>query len=80
MKSAANEQHAFRLQPVAARPARLLLIMLDRFRHRGVQDEANVGAVDPHAEGDRGDDHIAVFVAEQVLNARWRSSVVLPAW
>jgi hypothetical protein len=36
------DQHAFRLEPVAPGPARLLLIMLERLRRPCMDDEADV--------------------------------------
>src|SRR5439155_12461184 len=39
--AAGMKQDAFGLQAVAASPARLLLVVLHRLRHGGVQDEAN---------------------------------------
>ena len=44
-------------QAVAAGAADLLIVGLDRRGHVGVKDEAHVGLVDAHAEGDgRADD------------------------
>ena len=63
------QQHALGFQPVAPGSARLLLIVLDRFRHRQVDDEADIRAVDAHAEGDGGDDQIALLRDESVLHA-----------
>ena len=65
--AAAVQQDALGLQPVAAGPARFLLIMLDRFRHAGMQHEADVRAVDAHAERHRGDDQVAFFRPERFL-------------
>lgn len=39
---------------VAAGPARLLVVALDRLGQRKVDDEAYIRLVDAHAEGDRG--------------------------
>src|SRR5204862_6137418 len=50
------QQHALRRQAVTAGAARLLLIVLDRLRHPGVHDKANVRAVDTHPERHRGHD------------------------
>ena len=59
--AAGVEQHALGLQAVAAGPAGLLLVVLQRLGHGRVQHEADVGAVDAHAEGDRGHDHVALL-------------------
>ena len=42
---------------IAAGAARFLIIALDRLGQAGMGDEAHVGLVDPHAEGDGGDHH-----------------------
>ena len=62
--AAGVEQHALRFQPVAAGASGLLLVVLDRLRHPGVQDEADVRAIDAHAEGDGGDDEVALLRRE----------------
>src|SRR5579864_5952069 len=56
-------------QAVAAGPADLLVIGLDRGGHIGVKDEADVGLVDPHAEGDGRADDATVLALEGVLVA-----------
>ena len=61
------EHRAFRFEAVAARAAGLLLVMLDRLGHGRVQHEADVGAVDAHAEGDRGNDQVALLRGEGLL-------------
>ena len=61
------EQHALGLQAVAAGAAGLLLVVLDRLRHGGVDDAAHVAAVDAHAEGDGGDDDVELLGREGVL-------------
>ena len=63
------QQYAFGLQPVAAGSARLLLVVLDRLRQRGVQHAADVAAVDAHAEGHRGHDHVQPLLGEGLLRA-----------
>ena len=73
------DEHALGLEAVAAGAAGLLLVVLERLRRAGVHDEAHVGAVDAHAEGDRGDDDVDVFVEERVL-VPCRSSSSSPAW
>ena len=56
-------------QAVAPGAADLLIIGLDRGRHVGVKDEADVGLVDPHAEGDRRADEQIVLALKGVLGA-----------
>ena len=53
--------------PVAARASDLLVIRLDAARKIGMEDVAHVRLVDPHAEGDGGDDHHARLGHECVL-------------
>ena len=65
---------------VAAGAADLLVIGLDGFRQRRMGDEAHVGLVDAHAEGDRRHHHDAVLLQEDVLVAWTRSGCVMPAW
>ena len=60
----AEQQHAFARQAVAARAAGFLIVALDIFWQVVVDDEADVGFVDAHAERDGGADH-ADFVAEE---------------
>ncbi len=63
------DEHAFGFETVAAGTARFLLIVLERLWRAGVHDEADVGAVDPHAEGDGRDDDVDLFVEEEILVA-----------
>jgi hypothetical protein len=63
------EHHALGRQPVAAGAAALLHVLLDPLRQVGVDDEADVGAIDPHAERDRRDDDVDVLVQELLLVA-----------
>ncbi len=49
---------------VATRAADLLIIALNRFRQVGMGDPADVGLVDAHPEGDRGDDDQAILALE----------------
>ena len=51
---------------VASRAADFLIVLLEAFRQIVVDDEADVGFVDAHAEGD-GRDHDADLVAEKPL-------------
>ena len=57
--AAAHQQQALGLEAVASGAAGLLLVVLERLRHAGVDDVAHVGAVDAHAEGDRGHHDVA---------------------
>ena len=52
---------------VAPGPADLLVVSLDAARQVGVEDIAHVRLVDPHAEGDGGDDDHAGIGHEDVL-------------
>ena len=52
---------------VAACPARFLVVAFDVFGHVQVGNEAHVGLVDTHAEGDGGDHDDGVFPKEAVL-------------
>ena len=54
-------------QPVAAGAADLLVVGLDIGRQVGMADEAHIGLVDAHAEGDGGRHHHAVFLLEGIL-------------
>ena len=63
------EEHAFSGQAVTAGAARLLLIMLDRFRKRRVDHTSDVATVDSHAEGDRRHNHVDLLRGEAILRA-----------
>ncbi len=63
------EQHTFSLQAVAAGSAGFLLVVLDGFRHGGVDDAAHVAAIDAHAEGHGGGDHVERFRGKVLLGA-----------
>ena len=63
------EEAALRLQPVPSRPAALLLVVLQRLRHAGVDDVPHVRLVDPHTERHRRDDRLHLFVDERFLVA-----------
>ena len=56
-------------QSVAAGAADLLIIGFDRRGHVGVKDEADVGLVDAHAEGDGRADDAIVLALKGVLGA-----------
>ena len=73
------DEHALGLEAVAAGAAGLLLVVLERLRRAGVHDEAHVRAIDPHAEGDRGDDDVGVLVEERVLVAAALAGRARPA-
>ena len=57
----------FRGCVVAPSPADLLIIGLDAAGQVGVEDETHVRLIDPHAEGDGGDDDHARIGHENVL-------------
>ena len=61
------DQHALRFEAVAPGAAGLLLVVLERLRRAGVNDEAHVRSVDAHAEGHGGDDDVGVLVEKRVL-------------
>jgi hypothetical protein len=61
------EGERVRRRPVAAGAADLLVVALDRFRQVGVDDVADVGLVDAHAEGDGRGDHEPVLDLEAAL-------------
>ena len=63
------EQQALGGEAVAAGAAGLLLVVLERLGRAGVHDEAHVGSIDAHAEGDGGDDDVGALVDEGVLVA-----------
>ena len=65
--AAAHQQQTLGLQAVAAGAAGLLLVVLERLRHAGVDDVADVGAVDAHAEGHGGHHDVGALVHERVL-------------
>ncbi len=66
---------AVRGASVAAGAPRLLVVGLERGRQVAVDDEADVGLVDAHAEGDRGDHDHRVARAEPLLVRRARAAV-----
>ena len=61
------EQDALGLQPVAAGPARLLLVVLERARCTGVDDIPDVRAVDAHAERHGGDHDVGPLLEKRLL-------------
>ncbi len=65
---AAVEQHAAGGLAVAPGAARLLGVALQRFRHIVVGDEADVGLVYAHAEGNGGDDDAGAVEHEALLH------------
>ena len=62
----AEQQQAIGPQPIAARPADLLVVVLQALRQVVVEDEPHVGLVDPHAERD-GRHHDRDLVAREKL-------------
>ena len=66
-------------QAVAAGAAGLLVIGFEALGQIEMGDEAHVGLVDAHAEGDGGDHDDAVFLEEAVLVALARTSLSSPA-
>ena len=66
----APEQPGLGRLAVAAGAAGLLIIGLDRFGQAGMGDEAHVGLVDAHAEGDGRDHHHVLAADERGLVAR----------
>ena len=55
---------------VAPRPPRLLVVRLERSRHRVMHHETDVRLVDPHAERVGRDDHPGALAHERVLHLR----------
>jgi hypothetical protein len=64
---AAEVENARGGQAVSAGTARFLVVVLDGLRQVAVKDEADVGFVDAHAEGDGGDDDVDVVPVEGFL-------------
>jgi len=56
-------------EAIAAGAAYLLVVLLDGAGKRGVDDGADVGFVDAHAEGDSGDDYFQFAGEELALDA-----------
>jgi hypothetical protein len=69
------EQHGVGRLAVAAGPAQLLVVGVEGVGGVGVEHEADVGLVDPHAEGGGGDDHRPGAGHERLLG---RSPVEAP--
>ena len=63
------EQETFRGLAIAPSSAGFLRVGLDTLGHGGMNNAADVGAIDAHAEGDCGDDDIEAFLLEVFLNA-----------
>ena len=61
------DQHALGRQPVAARAARFLLVVLCGPRRAGMHDEAHVRSIDAHAERHRGDDDVGALLEKGFL-------------
>ena len=62
-------QQALGFESVAARAAGLLLVVLERSRRAGVNDEPDVRAIDAHPEGHGRDDDVGALAEERVLMA-----------
>ena len=69
------ESHAAAFQAVAAGAACFLIIVFDAFGDIEMDDKADVGFVDTHAEGDRGYDNVDLFHQEVILRVAARSGV-----
>ena len=65
--SAGVNEHTLSRQPVTPRTARLLLVVLQRLRRAGMNDESDIGAVDAHPECDRCNHDVGIFVQECIL-------------
>ena len=55
------QQHALCRQAVPTGTPRLLAVLLDALGQAGMHYVAHIGAIDAHAEGHSGDDHIDAF-------------------
>ncbi len=75
----AEQQQAMGRQTVPAGPADLLVVGFDALRQIVMDDKADVGLVDPHAEGDCRHDDLDI-VADEELLVRVRSVSERPAW
>ena len=62
-----RDQDALRFEAVASGPPGLLLIVLERLRRAGMQDESHVGSIDPHPERDGRNDDVGLLVEEGIL-------------
>ena len=67
--------YAAPLAAVASRAACLLVVAFEAARHVVVHNEAHVGLVDSHSEGDRRDNHVDLFVQKGVLVAAARAGI-----
>ena len=63
----AVDEEGFGREAVAAGAACFLIIGFDAFGQIHMRDEADVGFIDTHAEGDGGDDDDGVFLEEFIL-------------
>ena len=74
------EQHAIARQSVAAGASDLLIVAFDRARHVPVDDVADIGFVDAHAERNGGDHHLELVarkgVLEPIARRRFHAGVV----
>ena len=62
------EENAVRFEPVAPCAPGLLLIVLDGFRHGGVNDAADIATIDPHPEGNGGANDRSLVIDEVLLH------------
>src|SRR5882724_10696580 len=62
-------------QPITARTAGLLVIVLDGFRYVEMDDEPDVRLVDAHPECNSGYDHLHILVEEKILPFRTQLTV-----
>ena len=61
-----KEQGALRGLTIATRPAGLLVVVLNAFRQVGMNNIADVGFINPHAEGYGGNNNVH-FIADKGL-------------
>ncbi len=65
----AIKHQAVAFQPIAPGAARFLIVAFQRLRNVVVDDEAHIGLVDAHPEGNGCHDHLHVLVQEGILVA-----------
>ena len=78
--SAPQNSQASAGSPSRPGAAGLLVISLDRLGDAGMGDEAHVGLVDAHAEGDRRDDHHVLGLRRTPPGCAARTCGSSPAW
>ncbi len=57
----AVKSHASSFAAVSSRTTRLLIVTFERFGHVMMNNETDIGFINPHPEGDRGHDNLHVF-------------------